>query len=51
MFQLSSMTGGCTYPIYYHGRVVSVENGDVIIRYKKKLARCLRADLIFRGHA
>jgi hypothetical protein len=32
------MTGGCTYPIYYH-RAVSVNKGSVIIRYKKnKLA-------------
>ena len=32
------MTGECTYPIYYQ-RVVSVDKGNVIIRYKKnKLA-------------
>jgi hypothetical protein len=32
------MTGECTYPIY-HQRVVSVDKGSVIIRYKKnKLA-------------
>ena len=30
---VSSMTGGCTCPIYYQ-RVVSVEKGGVIIRYK-----------------
>ena len=29
---VSSMTGGCTFPIYYPG-VVSVEKGRVIIRY------------------
>jgi hypothetical protein len=29
----SSMTGGCTCPIYYQG-VVSVEKGSVIIRYQ-----------------
>jgi len=31
--RVSSMTGGCTCPIYYQG-VVSVEKGSVIIRYK-----------------
>ena len=30
---VSSMTGGCTCPIYYQ-RVVSVEKGSVIIRFK-----------------
>ena len=30
---VSSMTGECTCPIYYQG-VVSVEKGDMIIRYK-----------------
>jgi len=30
---ISSMTGGCTCPIYYQ-RVVSIEKGSVIIRYK-----------------
>ena len=30
---VSSMTGGCTCPMYYQ-RVVSVEKGGVIIRYK-----------------
>jgi hypothetical protein len=30
---VSSMTGGCTCPIYYQ-RVVGVEKGSVIIRYK-----------------
>jgi len=29
---VSSMTDGCTYPIYYQ-RVVSLEKGSVIIRY------------------
>ena len=29
------MTGGCsTYPIYYH-KVIGVDTGSVIIRYKK----------------
>jgi len=31
--RVSSMTGGCTYPIYYQ-RAVSVDKGRVIIRYK-----------------
>ena len=30
---VSSMTGGCTCPIYYQG-VVGIEKGSVIIRYK-----------------
>jgi len=30
---VSSMTGGCTYLIYYQG-VVSLKNGSVTIRYK-----------------
>ena len=30
---VSSMTGGCTYLIYYQG-VVSLGNGSVTIRYK-----------------
>jgi hypothetical protein len=30
---ISSMTGGCTCPIYYQG-VVNVEKGSVMIRYK-----------------
>jgi len=30
---VSSMTGGCACPIYYRG-VVSVEKGNIIIRYK-----------------
>jgi len=32
---VSSMTGECTYLIYYQ-RVVSVDKGSVIIRYKKQ---------------
>ena len=32
---VSSMTGECTYSIYYQ-RVVSVDKGSVISRYKKK---------------
>jgi len=31
--RVSSMTGGCTCPIYYQ-RVVGVQKGSVIIRYK-----------------
>jgi len=34
---VSSMTGGCTGPIYYHG-VVNVDKGSVIIRYKKQIS-------------
>jgi len=30
---VSSMTGGCTCPIYYQG-VVSIETGSVVIRYQ-----------------
>jgi hypothetical protein len=29
------MTGGCNYPIYYQ-RVVSLDKGSVIIRWKEK---------------
>jgi len=32
---VSSMTGECTYLTYYQ-RVVSVDKGSVIIRYKKQ---------------
>jgi len=38
---VSSMTGGCTCPIYYQ-EVVSAEKGSVIIRYKKNLAELIK---------
>jgi hypothetical protein len=46
---VSSMTGGCTCPIYYQG-VVSVEKGSVIIRYK--LAELIKSFLgaLSRSH-
>ena len=37
-----SMTGRCTYPIYYQ-RVASVDKGSVIIRYQKQISLSKKA--------